>query len=206
MVLLCWLCPWLRLLALSTLQRPLKKLKALSPWQSPLSVLGIGLMNAAFHPISARVGKLDEGHKLWWEGQALMTIDSLHEAANERIDSCFKLSRRGGVAVTGSTSLSLLPVVINSIYGHFRETLPFPPMQSTVANVQGRPSRSYLFFAWCSRPSQHIKVWTTKPKGPYQPLKRLMAVVVVLYCKWKAKTSDNAWNTYWLIRRFVSLN
>lgn len=58
-----------------------------------------------------------------------MTIDSLHEASNERIDSCFKLSRRGGVAVTKSTSLSLLPAPINRIYSHSREILPFPSRQ-----------------------------------------------------------------------------
>lgn len=55
-----------------------------------------------------------------------MTIDILHEAANERIDSSFKLSRHGGVAVTKSTSLSILPTPINRIYGHSREILPFP--------------------------------------------------------------------------------
>lgn len=88
--------------------------------------VGTGLMDAAFQAISARVREPDEGHKLWWEGQPLMTIDSLHEAANKRIDSCFKLSHHGGVAVTKSTSLSLLPAPINRIYDHSREILPFP--------------------------------------------------------------------------------
>ncbi len=117
------------LLALLTLQLLWKTLKALSPWQS------LSLHWLCWHEIyrcsypSNFCREPDEGHKLWWEGQPLMTIDSHHEAASERIDSCFKLSRHGGVAVTKSTSLSLLPAPINHIYSFSKEILPFPTSQ-----------------------------------------------------------------------------
>lgn len=59
-----------------------------------------------------------------------MTIDSHHDVAKERIDSCSKLSRRGRLVVRKSTSLSLLPVPISHIYSYSKETLPFHLQQN----------------------------------------------------------------------------
>lgn len=156
------------LLALLTLQLLWKTLKALSPWQS------LSLHWLCWHEIyrcsypSNFCREPDEGHKLWWEGQPLMTIDSHHEAASERIDSCFKLSRHGGVAVTKSASLSLLPAPINRIQlfqrdsaiSHFAEASP------RQRNVQGHPGRSYLFFLWSLGPSRKTETQSADHQHP----------------------------------------